>query len=107
MSERLKQEIKAFRKVRTSALSIIEDYQKNHKTIYASFEKNCIYDWALKEAYDEVSRAYGRNADTPLNVLERMLTKYDEWAHAPAQSSNQFKIAVAAIEDLIDQILMS
>lgn len=88
---------------RTSALSIIDHYRKHHRAVYMSNEKNIIYDWTLEEAYYSVLRSHS----TPLAVLEGLLSKYDTWAHSKARSADDFKIAVSAIDDLIDQLLTS
>ncbi|MBO7450299.1 MAG: hypothetical protein J6U54_07995 [Clostridiales bacterium] len=107
MSERIIRDLTAFKRERAHVLSIIECYRKTHKPVYVSFEKNFVYDWTLKEAQDTIAMAYGKRADTPLNVLERLLVKYDTWAHTESRSAEQFKVAAAAIEDLIDLILTS
>lgn len=107
VSERTKQEMSAFRSQKSRALTMIETYRQVHGEIYLSFKKNATYDWAIQNAYDTIARAYGRNADTPLNILEGLLTKYDAWAHTESLSADQFKVAAAAIEDLIDLLLTS
>lgn len=107
VSERLKNEITAFKRQKNEALTMISAYRQSHGDIYFSFKKNATYDWAIQNAYDIIARAYGRNADTPLNILEGLLAKYDTYAHRGSLSADQFKVAAAAIEDLIDLLLTS
>ncbi len=93
--------------VKRSALKLIAQYQIEHKPIYMSFEKNSIYNWAIQNAYESVLKS----PDTPLNTLDKLLTKYDNWAHRKsvcdmgAKQCEHFSIAVSAIDDLIDVLL--
>lgn len=88
---------------RKNALNIINYYRTHHRSVYVSSEKNLIYDWTLNEAYYAVLRS----DSTPLSVLERLLAKYDTWAHTESRSAEDFKIAVSAVDDLIDLLLTS
>lgn len=85
------------------ACEVIAYYLKHHDSIHLSFEKTCYYEWAIKEALREVKSSN----DTPLNVLDRMLVKYDERAHRHTDSADAFKIAASAIDDLIDLLITS
>lgn len=105
VSERSKREISAFKKQKNSALTMIAAYRQTHGDIYLSFRKNAAYDWAIQNAYDTIARAYGKRADTPLNILEGLLAKYDAWAHTDSSSAEDFRVTAAAIEDLIDLLL--
>lgn len=101
MSERTANRVAAFRRQKIRVLEMIKYYRDNHPTIYVSFEKSCHYDWAIDEAYNTVARS----TDAPMEVLDRLLSKYDGWAHTNTRSSWIFSVAASAIEDLIDHIL--
>lgn len=88
---------------RYRACEIIAYYLKHHDSIVLSFEKTCYYEWAIKEALREIKLS----DDTPLNVLDRMLVKYDARAHTHADSADAFKVAATAIDDLIDLLITS
>lgn len=83
------------------ACEVIAYYLKHHDSIHLSFEKNCYYEWAIKEALREIKFSN----DTPLNVLDHLLIKYDGWAHSESNSADAFKVAASAIDDLIDLLL--
>ena len=89
------------------ALTRIARYRSSHKPVYMSFEKNALYDWSIRNAYESVLRS----SDSPLNTLDRLIEKYDGWIHrdsAHANGSKQhehFSIALSAIDDLIDMLL--
>lgn len=95
--------------IKREALSRIANYQTKHKPVYISFEKNSIYNWALQNAYETVLKS----DDTPLNTLDKLLSKYDEWAHSnklrvgESKQYEHFSIALSAIDDLIDMLLSS
>ena len=100
MSDERHQTIVAFRRTKLHVLELIQYYIDHHKTVYSSFEKNCFYDWGLKEAYDHVLKAH----EAPLAVLDRLLAKYDVYAHCDGDGKERFAIVVSAIDDLIDLI---
>ena len=85
------------------ACEVMAYHLKHHDSVFLPFEKMCYYEWAVKEAIREVKAS----SDTPLNVLDRLLVKYDERAHTNCGSSEAFKVASAAIDDLIDLLLTS
>lgn len=103
MSERTSRNNKAFIESKRHVLDLISYYYDHHPTVYISDEKNYFYTYAIKTAYREVSRSH----DTPLNVLERMLTRFDEWAHTGCSNDYVFSVSVSAVEDIIDLILTS
>jgi hypothetical protein len=100
MSDYRRESIMAYRKMKLEALDIVSRYRDNHKPIYFLFEKNVFYDWAIKDAYDRIYRSH----DTPLNVLDELVAKYDKWAHERPDDCH-FSVALAAVEDLIDAII--
>ena len=95
--------------IKREALSRIADYQKNHKPCYISFEKNSIYNWAIHNAYETVLKSN----DAPLDTLDKLLSKYDQWTHSRNLHANKskqrehFSVALCAIDDLIDMLLSS
>lgn len=103
MSERTSRNNKAYIAAKRHVLDIISEYYKHHSNPYFSDEKNYLYSFAIKTAYKEVYRSH----DTPLNVLERMLTRFDEWAHAGCSNDYVFSVSLSAVEDIIDLILTS
>lgn len=103
MSERTKRNNKAYIEPRRRVLDLISYYYKHHADPYISDEKNFLYGHAIKTAYEEVYRAH----DTPLNVLESMLSRFDEWAHAGCTNDYVFSVSASAVEDIIDLILTS
>lgn len=90
----------AYRHTKIHVLELIQYYIDHHKPVYMSFEKNCFYDWGLKEAYGHVYRSH----DAPLAALDQLLAKYDTYAHADGESVERFRIVVAAIDDVIDLV---
>lgn len=100
MRDERRKSIVAFRHTKLSALEIVARYRDTHKPVYSAFDKNCFYDWTINDAYEQIKRAH----DTPLNVLDGLLAKYDEWAHANHNTCH-FAVALAAIDDLIDAII--
>ena len=82
-------------------LERIRYYLNHHDTVHFSFEKLSYYEWAIKEACREIKTSM----EPPLDVLDRLLIKYDEWAHTTAKSAEAFKVASTAIEDLIDLLI--
>ena len=100
MSDERRQAIIAYRKAKIHVLDLIKYYTEHHKPVYTSFEKNCFYDWGLNTAYDEVYRSH----DAPLAALDRLLAKFDTYAHSDGGDTERFRIVVAAIDDLIDLV---
>lgn len=100
MNEVRHKSIVAYRHAKIHALELIQYYKDHHKPVYMSFEKNCFYDWGLQEAYERVRTSH----DAPLAVLDRLLAKYDGYAHCDRDGAERFRIVVAAIDDLIDVI---
>lgn len=96
-------EMTAMSSARFRACEIISCYLHHHDSVSWSFEKNCYYEWAIKEALIAVKTSN----DTPLNVLDRILAKYDSWAHDESEAAKRFAVASSAIDDLIDQLLTS
>lgn len=96
-------------RIKRDALTRIAQYQTEHKPVFMSFEKNCIYNWTIQNAYETVLKSN----DTPLNTLDKLLSKYDEWAHSnklrvgESKPYEHFSIALSAIDDLIDMLLSS
>lgn len=86
---------------RRHACELISYYLHHHDAIRLSFEKNCHYEWAIKEALIAIKRS----DDTPLNVLDLMLVKYDSWGHNKSEAAERFRIAASAIDDIIDLLL--
>ena len=72
-------------------------------TVYQSSEKNFFYVNAIKEAY----KAVKESNDTPLNVLDGLLEKYDSWAHAGCSNDYVFSVSTSAVDDIIDLIISS
>lgn len=103
MSERTARNNKAFMASKRHVLDLITYYYDHHPTVYISDEKNFLYGFAIKTAYKEVYRSH----DTPLNVLERLLVRFDEWAHTKCSNDYVFSVSSSAIEDIIDLILTS
>lgn len=101
MSEERHKAIVAYRHAKLHVLELIKYHIDHHKPVYASFEKNCYYDWGLQEAYDHVYRS----REAPLEALDGLLAKFDTYAHTDCEGSERFKIVVSAIDDLIDNIL--
>ena len=103
MSERTRRNNKAFIESKRHVLDIISRYYKHHSDPYFSDEKNHLYSFAIMTAYKEVRQSH----DTPLNVLERMLARFDEWAHTGCSNDYVFSVSLSAVEDIIDLILTS
>lgn len=101
MTERMRRDNQGYMNIKKEACRLIKEYRENHPTIYLSSEKSFYYDFAIDEAYKEVRRSH----DTPLNVLDRLLSRYDDWAHCGCENDEVFSIFVRAIDDLIDKII--
>ena len=101
MSDERHKAIVAYRKAKLHVLDLIKYHIDHHKPVYLSFEKNCYYDWALREAYEQVYRSH----EAPLDVLDELLAKFDTYAHSECENADRFKVVVSAIDDLIDIIL--
>ena len=84
-------------------LEMISYHLDHHKPVYFSDKKNFLYDWGIREAYREVST----DDEPPLQVLDRLLIKYDRWAHTESRTADDFRIVAAAIDDIIDIIASS
>lgn len=85
------------------ACELIKYYQNHHPTVYISNEKNHYYECAIKEAYSAVRGS----DDMPVEVLDRLLAKYDTWTHTGLENDAVFSIMMRAVDDLIDLILTS
>lgn len=103
MNEQTRRAHKAFMSVKRNACKLISYYLDHHKEIYVSDEKNFYYDYAIKEAYREVYRGN----DAPIKILDRLLAKYDTWAHTGLENDSTFSVMVSAVDDLIDLIQTS
>ena len=103
MSERTKRNTASLMNTKHKACELITYFYDHHSKKYLSAEKEHIYDFALKEAYREV--LLGR--DTPLNILDCLLVKYDSWAHTDCSNDADFSIMARAVEDLIDMLINS
>lgn len=99
MSDERHKTIVAYRHAKIHVLDLIQYHIDHHKPVYMSFEKNCFYDWGLREAYNQVLDSH----DAPLAVLDQLLAKFDTYAHSDGDTE-RFRIVVAAIDDLIDLI---
>lgn len=88
---------------RVNACDLIAYYLDHHDAVQWSFEKNCYYEWAIKEALITIKCS----DDTPIEVLDRMLAKFDSWAHCESAASERFAVAASAIDDIIDLLLTS
>lgn len=85
------------------AIRIIRNYIRNCPEVYVSFEKMSYYRWALNEALKMVRHS----SQSPLEVLEVLLARYDDYAHRKNPSSYVFEPAASAVDDLIDVLLTS
>ena len=103
MSERTQRNTALLLYTKNKACELISYFYDHHPKKYLSAEKNHIYEFALKEAYREVR--LGR--DTPLNILDCLLAKYDSWAHCDCSNDGDFSIMACAVEDLIDTLVNS
>ena len=96
-------EVMALYHSKNRILEMISYHLDHHKPVYFSEEKNFLYDWGIREAYHEVKT----HNDAPLKVLDRLLVKYDGWAHTESRTADDFRIVAAAIDDIIDIIASS
>ena len=103
MSDRTRRNMEAMRSAKHKACERIGYYYDHHPTIYLAEDKKHYYKYAIKEAY----RAVKSSSDMPLDVLDRLLVKYDEWSHTGCKNDYAFGICMAAIEDIIDMLLKS
>lgn len=83
------------------ALRIIRSYISNCPNVYVSFEKMSYYKWALNEALKTVKHC----DDSPLEILERLLERYDDFADRDNPKSYIFSVAAHAVDDLIDTLI--